>query len=291
VLPFLLLFGIRPRNSGLMKKIWLFRSKTPEAADAKKLAKISGKLKKVSQRVEKTEIQKEIAASVVPAQTKVTVNLKGHLRPLNKDGEHMSKIRAMRRFYNKQMPVLHCSACAFSSTCPQFKAGYKCAFLPFLNSHRIESEKDLIEAMKEVAGVNMRRMHLATLMETLSGGMPSFETTEALTLTFQQMAKLHEITSKADEASFSIETNDNSVVNRIFGGFQNLLNTTQRAKEQPITVDLTELIPQGVDKELNSEDSSKDEVDQELVREHTQDELEKSAGLKFPVVSVSKLVK
>src|SRR5690606_22368186 len=100
---------------------------------------------------------------VVPAPTSLSkqeqlalgVNAAGDKRGLHQrenppSSEHMKKIRAMRKFYGKQMPVPVCNSCAFSTNCPQFKPNYECAFTPFLHSHSVRSTDDLIEGMENI---------------------------------------------------------------------------------------------------------------------------------------------
>jgi hypothetical protein len=192
------------------------------------------------------------------------------------------------------MPVLNCSTCAFASTCPQFKAGYECAYLPFLNAHKIETERDLLEAAKELCSANMHRMHLASLMETLSGGMPSVETTEAMNMVFMQLAKLKEMTDQANEASLSIETEDEGIVSRIFGGFNGLLNSTRQAQENPIEVlpEQLQLSNNPLDVDAILEDKSSGDINQELLREHARDEVGAVISNEaMPVIAVSNLEK
>ena len=269
-----------------MKRNLALKKKQPEERDAKKFGKLYFKLRKISEQKHLAEVKalsqvgkpRETAKAppTVPAAptTKVTVNVSGNLRGMHLAGnsEEMRRRRAMRQFYNKQMPVLSCSTCAFSSTCPQFKAGYQCAYLPFLDSHRIESEQDLIQAMQTVAGASVRRMHLATLMETLSGGAPSLETTEALALTFQQLAKLHEIS--AQQTSVTVETNDSGIIGRIFNGLESLVESTRQAHQTPIEVPP---IFSQEPKVAALEDHSS-EVDEELIRAHSKDELARATG-------------
>jgi hypothetical protein len=287
-----------------MKRVLVLKRKAVEENDNRKLGKLYTKLKIVSAKKAKADLQQ----SLVPAKsrteiattspkTKLTVNIKGNLRGMHNSGdsEHMKKVRAMRRFYNKQMPQLACTSCAFASACPQFKAGYECAFLPFLNSHKIEDERDMLNALKDMASAGVRRMHLATIMETLTGGTPTLETTEALNLTFMQLAKLHEISSKSNEASLTVETEDGGIINRIFGGLGNLLDSTREAQTKPIEV-LPEQLENPVDSSAVLVDSSVQDVNLDLLREHAREETDRASGLQtapqqMPVVAISTLNK
>lgn len=151
------------------------------------------------------------------------------------ESDHMRRIRGMRRMYNKMMPVLSCANCSFASSCPQFKSGYECAFLPFLNAHKVETTDDLLHYMKDLVASNARRAHLATIMETLSGSTPSLELSESLMMLFAQMKELHEVLNEGEETSLTIE-GDESIIGKLFGGIGNLLGDTERALNEPIDV-------------------------------------------------------
>lgn len=285
--------------SSLDMKLKLKRKASYKEKDDSKASQFKRKLWKLSIRSRNKQLQQQRSQkplrrgespdpspdSPTHIKTSVKLNVSGNLRGMHNhlnppDSEHMRKIRAMRRFYNKQMPVLACNSCMFASQCPQYKAGYECAFLPFLNAHKVESEKDLLEYMKELLGSNMRRLHLATLQETLSGGKISFETSEALNLAFMQLKGLHEIMSQQG-GSVSIETNDGSVIQKIFGGLDNLLGATRDAQATPIDVSPIKAIE---DKKVDNSSAILDNdnrVNEELVREHSRSEIESAVGRKI----------
>lgn len=239
-----------------------------DAAKSRKLHFVFSRLSK--------KIDKEVKTELLPPKSRSNVKVKielsrsgglagMHSRANPPDSGHMKKIRAMRKFYNRQMPALQCSGCAFASSCPQFKAGYECAFLPYLNSHSIGSEQDLIESMKNLTEANVRRAHLQTLMETLQGGMPTLEVSESLSLAFNQLRDLHERIEASSKATVSIESEDESIIAKLFGNMDNLLGSTKEAREHPIDVPLMRL-----PEKAESIDS---ETNLDLIREHSKDEL------------------
>lgn len=209
------------------------------------------KLNKTLRRVSEEERRKELAKSgksgalkrtedpKAPS-TKITLKLNkaGNMRGLDGGGNHqsphMAKIRAMRKFYNKQMPVSQCSSCAFASSCPQFRAGYECAFLPFFNSHQIESIEDLVGYMKDLLEANIRRAHQSVIMETLAGGTPNLENSEQLALLFGQLKDLYNIINDQNTQELTIESDDKSIIGKLFGSMEDLLGETEKALETPI---------------------------------------------------------
>lgn len=259
--------------------------KSSGSSDKSKASSIKVKLSRVSARNQAREmksVNKPVGvvlkrsnslppASDAPAsKTVVKVNVSGNMRGMNsaitQTSEHTRKIRAMRKFYNKQMPSLQCNGCSFASSCSQFKAGYECAFLPFLNSHKVETTEDLLHYMKELLAANMRRTHLTMIMETLSGGMPSLETSEALNLAYAQLANLHTKMTESETSSLEIETDDSSIVGRLFGGLDNLLNETKDAANNPIDVQMTKVEDKSEERNL----PALTDVREDLVRDFTE---------------------
>jgi hypothetical protein len=263
-----------------------------ERALQKKLTGLSSRVRKKEIKTLKLQKKTRVVTDTKTGKSAlVKLNIQGNLAGMSHfhsppSSEHMRKVRSMRQFYSKQMPVLQCSNCAYATTCPQFKAGFECQFLPFLNSHKVETESDLIHYMKELIGANMRRAHLATLMETLSGGTPSPETTEALSLAFFQLEKMARLLNDtAAKGSMSVESEDTSIISKIFGSWGDLLYHTNESQAKPI-----EVILPAADRQrglVDSDDSGA--VNVELVKDHSKDEIEQALGI--PVVSFGKKAK
>lgn len=240
--------------------------------------KIKARLRGFSSRRRKLAAKEQLApSSPSHPRTVVKFNLSGNRRGMHNadrppSSEHMRKIRAMRQFYNKQMPVLQCSSCSFASSCSKFRAGYECAFLPFLNAHRIRNETDLLESMQELCATGMRRAHLATIMETLTGAAPSLENSEALNLVFHQLKELHELTNNGG-MGVTVETEDETIIGKLFGGLDKLINHTNQSRANPIDVPVTiKALP---DAEPLMPDVFNPDVNRDLIRAHTKADLEK----------------
>lgn len=125
-----------------------------------------------------------------------------------------------RKMHGRHLPVLACSRCSISSNCPKFKAGYECAYLPYLNSHKVESTDDLLKYMKLMVGNSMKRAQMMSIVESASGGMPSLETSEALDTAFRQLKELHGV-MKAEIPDDTLEIEaDSSIVGSLFGGMK-----------------------------------------------------------------------
>ena len=246
-----------------------FKSGSTLTRDSRLSARIGQRLRFVSEKQQRERIKEQRAGKV---KVSLEFNRSGNLRGMNMrenppSSEEMQRRRAMRRMYNKQMPVLQCSQCAFQSQCHQFKAGFECAFLPMLNSHRVETVEDLLVEMKNMAETAVRRAHVQTMMETMTGGMPTLETTEALGIAFNQLKAVHDTMTDAGKVSMSIESDDGSIISKIFGDLGSLIQETSDQRDNPINV----MRPLAVDAiECKADDK---EVVTELVNSHTKDEL------------------
>jgi len=216
-------------------------------------------LKKPSSRSEKSSLIKKKALSYKKKTTKLIPREgigeeeepKKSKRGENNKGnsEHMKKIRGMRKFYNKAMPKLSCNSCSFQGSCPKFKAGYECAFIPFLQSHDIRDEKDLMGEMRNIVTANVQRMHLAATFETLGGGAPSLELTEQMNGTFNQMKELYNLMMDVEESEAEF-TDEQSLVSQLFGDLNSLIGSVAEAQDE------IDQIPEDESKTLEGKSSS-----------------------------------
>lgn len=202
---------------------------------------------------------------LAPLAEGAVTNRNGNQRGMHNAGdvERMRKVRAMRNFYGPKMPKMQCNTCQVSSVCPQYRAGYECAFLPFLKAHRIEDESDLVEYMKNLLGANMRRIHVSTLMETASGAAPSLELSEQLNLAFSQLKQLTDLMREGD-GELEFETNDESIIKQIFGGLGDLMDST----DEDITSGHDDSMVDGLtDDFIDAHDENVD-VNESLINDH-----------------------
>ena len=169
-----------------------------------------------------------------------------------------------RSFYGRHLPVLQCNNCSLSRTCPKFRAGYECAFLPYLNSHRVETVDDLKKYMKQFVGNSMRRAQLMNIIEAANGGMPSVETSEALDMAFRQLKELHGVLSDGTEETIEIEGSE-SLVGSIFGGMKLKLLVEETAKMH--SVDPVVDLPQVPQTEKSSAIPDDANIAQELLKD------------------------
>ena len=73
------------------------------------------------------------------------------------------------------------------------------------------------------------------IMERLSGAKPDIDTSEALSHVFSQLMQLHERLTQADDATLEIESQDGTIIGRLFGGLDRLLGQTKDAYTNPVS--------------------------------------------------------
>lgn len=202
--------------------------------DVAKGVKLKNALTVHSQKTRQNEIEKDRRDSGTTVRLKL--NRAGDLRGMTNagDSEKMKALRAMRKLWNAKMPLMQCSSCQFAQQCPMFRPGYECAYNRFFDSHVIESPEDLIFYAKELCTQGVKRAQKMLLAETLSGGTPSLETSEALSHVFAQVMQLHERVTSGDEVE--IISDDSSLLAKLFGGLNGIMDATRHQMANPIEV-------------------------------------------------------
>lgn len=186
-----------------------------------------------------------------PAPNNLTLNLRRKGKTVDSSSavalqnpeEETAKKWKARAFFGRHLAILQCNNCSMSRVCPKFKAGYECAFLPFLNSHRVETATDLVRYMKQMVENSMRRAQLISMVEAASGGMPSIEASESLDTAFRQLKELHSVVTEKVDEEIEME-GDATVVGQIFGGMKakRLLDDTIEMKRNDPLLNLP-LVP------------------------------------------------
>ena len=262
----------------------------PRAKLRKGVANILNKTeKKVNKQLSVTKdklVPAERSEKIVPAKD-ARLNASGNRRGMhNRDNppssEHMRKLRGMRKLYGTKMPVPVCNTCAYSTNCPSFKPGYECAFVPFLQSHKIDSLDDIMEAMENLVESGMQRMHLAAIMERLSGGAPSAELSEGHAMLFGQLEKLHSIKREGESGPGGGESGE-GIIKKLFGGTKILIDATASHQDELKNIEEVLVTDEG------SNSHATGTADQELEDEYEAQLKEDEDGPAMKTVNVSGL--
>lgn len=74
-----------------------------------------------------------------------------------------------KKVYSKKFPKLSCDTCYAAAKCPEFKAGYVCAYNKMFDRFSTRDMSDIIQSVQGIVEYNMTRMQKAMIMETLNG--------------------------------------------------------------------------------------------------------------------------
>ena len=78
-------------------------------------------------------------------------------------------VRKPKQLYSKKYPKFACDTCYAAQKCPEYKAGYVCAFHKMFNRFDTRDMGDIIQAMQGMVSHNLARMQRAMVMETING--------------------------------------------------------------------------------------------------------------------------
>ena len=78
-------------------------------------------------------------------------------------------VKTPKKVYTKKYPKFACDTCYAASNCPEYKAGYACAYSKLFNRFSSRNMQDIIEAMQGMVDHNMSRMQRAMVIEAVTG--------------------------------------------------------------------------------------------------------------------------
>ena len=78
-------------------------------------------------------------------------------------------VKTPKKVYTKKYPKFACDTCYAASNCPEYKAGYACAYSKLFNRFSSRNMQDIIEAMQGMVDHNMSRMQRAIVIEAVTG--------------------------------------------------------------------------------------------------------------------------
>ncbi len=79
--------------------------------------------------------------------------------------------RLPKKIYSDKYPKFACDTCLTANNCPEYKAGYVCAYNKMFKRFDTRNMNDLIDVMYGMVEHNVGRMQMAMLQETLTGNV------------------------------------------------------------------------------------------------------------------------
>ena len=143
-------------------------------------------------------------------------------------------VRKPKKVYSKKYPKFACDTCYAAQKCPEYKAGYVCAYNDMFNRFDTRSMGDIIQAVQGIVEHNMTRMQRAMIMEVMNGTIdPVTSQLMDTNIRYMQMLKqmyefgspevlrqTHIIRADGSEEKTTSITNPQSggILERLFGG-------------------------------------------------------------------------
>lgn len=165
-------------------------------------------------------------------------------------------VRKPKKVYSKKYPKYACDTCYAAQKCPEYKAGYVCAYNNMFNRFDTRDMADIIQAVQGIVEHNMARMQRAMIMEVMNGTIDPVTTQLMDTnIRYMQMLKqMYECGSpevlrqtriiRADGS----EEHTTSITNPQSGGILERLFGNMTQEDQPKKEDITEVESEEVGK-------------------------------------------
>lgn len=102
-------------------------------------------------------------------------------------------VRKPKNVYSEKYPKLVCDTCYKSGDCPQYKAGYVCAFDRMFKRFDSRNYDDVVDAMASMVNNNLERMQRAMMFETMDGGFITPEVTGLIDQNMRLLEKMQNV--------------------------------------------------------------------------------------------------
>lgn len=157
------------------------------------------------------------------------------------------KVARPKKLYSNKYPKMACDTCVNAQSCPEYKAGYVCAYNKMFERYDTRDMADVIQAMQGIANYSLVRLQRAMMNETMNGGLLDPAVSNAMNQAMglmAQMQKLYETGSQEVIRQTKIVRNDGTqetttqisnpqaggIMERIFGS----MSVSDDVKEEPV---------------------------------------------------------
>lgn len=114
----------------------------------------------------------------------------------DKDGNILKGIKTVKKqkkLSNKALPRLSCDRCVMATNCPEYQAGYICAYDKMFRRFNTRDAEDVKQGLTAIADLALERAQKAFMQETAMGGVPTKATSSALRDAWDYLSKLKEL--------------------------------------------------------------------------------------------------
>lgn len=109
------------------------------------------------------------------------------------------KVARPKKMYSNKYPKMACDTCINAQSCPEYKAGYVCAYNKMFERYNTRDMGDIVQAMQGIADYSLVRLQRAMINETMNGGLPDPAVSNLMTQAMglmTQMQRLYETGSQ-----------------------------------------------------------------------------------------------
>lgn len=110
------------------------------------------------------------------------------------------RVRKPKNIYSEKYPKLVCDTCYKSGDCPQYKAGFVCAFDRTFKKFDSRKVEDLVDGMGSIVEFNMGRLQRAMMFEVMDGGMPTAEVSHLIDQNMKYLEKMKDLMTNSPKA-------------------------------------------------------------------------------------------
>lgn len=95
-----------------------------------------------------------------------------------------------KKLYSNKYPKMACDSCINAQKCPEYKAGYACAYNKMFERFNTRDMGDIIQAMQGITEFSLVRLQRGMLTETMEGGLPDPNVTNMMNQTMGLLTQL-----------------------------------------------------------------------------------------------------
>ena len=108
------------------------------------------------------------------------------------------QIKKPKKLYSNKYPKMACDTCFNAQKCPEYKAGYVCAYNKMFDRYDTRDMGDIIQAMQGITEFSLNRLQRGMLSEMMNGGVPD---PNVSTLMNQSISLLSQLKSMYEHGS------------------------------------------------------------------------------------------
>lgn len=82
------------------------------------------------------------------------------------------KVLKPKKLYSNKYPKMACDSCINAQKCPEYKAGYVCAYNKMFDRYNTRDMGDIVQAMQGIVEYSLVRLQRGMMTETMEGGLP-----------------------------------------------------------------------------------------------------------------------